>query len=150
MAMGDNLSSNFEALFNKLENFVSTKTVVGEAISMGDVILLPLVDVSFGVGAAAVEVSTDKDKKGDTGGGGAGAKITPSAVIVINNGNVQLVNIKNQDTVGKLIDMAPGLLAKLNIPGFFSKAPESTEEPEHTSSEPVKAEPEKITPEVSE
>lgn len=33
-----------------MENFVSTKTVVGEAIHIGDTIILPLVDVSFGVG----------------------------------------------------------------------------------------------------
>ena len=37
-------------------------------------------------------------------------KMSPSAVLVIKNGQVRLVNIKNQDTVNKIIDMVPDLI----------------------------------------
>lgn len=37
-------------------------------------------------------------------------KMSPSAVLVIKNGQVRLVNIKNQDTVNKIVDMVPDLL----------------------------------------
>ena len=45
-------------------------------------------------------------------GGGLGGKITPSAVLVLQNGTARLVNIKNQDTVTKLLDMVPDLVNK--------------------------------------
>ncbi|MCL2698691.1 MAG: sporulation protein [Defluviitaleaceae bacterium] len=109
-----NLSQSFDSLFGKLENFVTTKTVVGEAIVMGDVIILPMVDVSFGVGAGAGE-GKDKDGQGaGLGGGFSGAKLTPSAVLVINGGNVQLVSVKDQDSLSKIIDLAPGVINKIS------------------------------------
>ena len=36
-----------------------------------------------------------------------GGKISPSAVLVISKNGTRLVNIKNQDAVTKIIDMAP-------------------------------------------
>ena len=38
------------------------------------------------------------------------AKMSPSAVLVIQNGVTKLVNVKNQDAVTKVIDMAPDLI----------------------------------------
>lgn len=111
--MANNTGNNLEILMNKIEDFVSSKTVVGEAVKVGEVTLIPLVDVSVGVGAGGAE--------NGNGGGALGAKITPSAVIAIVNGSVQMVNIKNQDAVSKLIDMAPGIAAKLNFGSAFGK-----------------------------
>ena len=125
--MSSNLSTNLDVLFGKMESFVSTKTVVGDAITIGDVVLLPLIEVSVGVGAGASE-SVDKNGK-DNGAGGLGAKIVPSAVLAIQNGNVQLINIKNQDAVNKLIDMAPGIAAKLNFGSMFGKKEQTEEKP---------------------
>ena len=102
-----------------MDNFVSSKTVVGEPVVVGGVTLIPLVDVSVGVGAGGAN--------NGAGGGGLGAKIMPSAVIAISNGTVQLVNIKNQDAVSKLIDMAPGIAAKLNFGSAFGKKEEKEE-----------------------
>lgn len=117
--MSEGLNSSLETLFSKMENFVSTKTVVGEAIHFNDVTILPLVDVVVGVGAGAG--SDKKESTSGGGGGGLGAKITPSAVLVIQNGSVQLVNVKNQDSVNKLIDMVPSIVSKLNIFGKGKK-----------------------------
>ena len=38
------------------------------------------------------------------------AKMSPSAVLIIQNGVTKLINIKNQDAVTKVIDMAPDLI----------------------------------------
>ena len=123
--MANNTGNNLEILMNKIEDFVSSKTVVGEAVKVGEVTLVPLVDVSVGVGAGGAE--------NGAGGGALGAKITPSAVLAISNGSVQLVNIKNQDAVSKLIDMAPGIAAKLNFgSGFGKKDSKDTEEVKET------------------
>ena len=98
-------NSTVEALFQCMDSVVSSKTVVGEAIHIGDTIILPLVDVSFAVGAGALK---------DKGAGGLGGKITPSAVLVIQNGRTKLVNIKNQDTITKLLDMIPDVMDRIS------------------------------------
>ena len=36
--------------------------------------------------------------------------MTPSAVIVIQDGKTRLVNIKNQDTITKILDMVPDVI----------------------------------------
>lgn len=103
----NNFNSTVESLFKGMDSFITTKTVVGDAIHIGDTIILPLVDVSFGVGAGAFL----QDKKNNAGGG-MGGKITPSAVLVIQNGTTKLVNIKNQDGVTKILDMVPDFVNK--------------------------------------
>ena len=125
--MANEVGNNLEILMDKMENFVSSKTVVGEPVKVGDVTLIPLVDVSVGIGAGGAN--------NGGGGGGLGAKITPSAVIAIANGNVQLVNIKNQDAVSKLIDMAPGIASKLNFAAFGKKEDKAAEESKVTFEE---------------
>ena len=57
---------------------------------------------SFGVGAGAFS-----GEKKDNGGGGMAGKMTPCAVLVIQNGTTKLVNVKNQDGLTKILDMVP-------------------------------------------
>ena len=107
--MANDFSSTVGALFHGMDSFITSKTVVGEPTKVGDTIILPLVDVSFGVAAGAF--SENGDKK-NSGGGGMGGKITPSAVLVIQNGQTKLVNIKNQETLTKLLDMVPDVIER--------------------------------------
>ena len=97
--MNNNFDTTVESLFKGMDSFISTKTVGGDAITVGDTIILPLVDVSFGVGAGAFA-----GEKKQNAGGGMGAKISPSAILVISGGVTKLVNVKNQDTVTKILD----------------------------------------------
>ena len=107
----NNFTGVIESLMKGMNTVLSTKTVVGEATKIGDTIILPLVDVTFGVGAGA----TVGDKK-NGGAGGFSGKLTPSAVLVIKNGSTKLVNIKNQDTVTKVLDMIPDIVDKFTAP----------------------------------
>lgn len=102
MAENNTFNQTVESLFKGMDSFITTKTVVGDAIHIGDTIILPLVDVSFGVAAGAL-----MQEKKNNGAGGMGGKITPSAVLVIQNGTTKLVNIKNQDGITKVLDMVP-------------------------------------------
>ena len=52
--------------------------------------------------------------------------MTPSAILVISNGHSKLVNIKNQDSVTKILDMIPDLVDRFQERG--SKAAEIKEE----------------------
>ena len=103
MSANSNFNSVMDSLLKGVDSVISTKTVVGEAKQVGDTIILPLVDVSFGLG-------------GGTNGGGVGGKITPSAVLVIKDGHTKLVNVKNQDTITKILDMVPDLVDKFTSP----------------------------------
>lgn len=107
----NNFTGVIESLMKGMNAVLSTKTVVGEATQIGDTIILPLVDVTFGVGAGA----SAADKK-NGGAGGFSAKMSPSAVLVIKNGSTKLVNIKNQDTITKVIDMIPDIVDKFTAP----------------------------------
>ena len=102
MEKENNFKETVASLFQGMDSFVSAKTVVGDAIHVGDTIILPLVDVSFGVGAGAFE-----GQGKNNGGGGLGGKMTPCAVLVIQNGTTKLVNVKNQDGLTKILDMVP-------------------------------------------
>ena len=77
----ENLKDTMGSLFDGMEGFLTSKTVVGEPIQ-------------------------------DKSGGGIGGKMTPSAVLVIKDGQTKLVNIKNQETIVKLLDMVPDVIDK--------------------------------------
>ena len=107
--MGDhNFSGVIDSLMGGMNTILGTKTVVGEATKIGDTIVLPIVDVYFGVGAGA----SDADKK-NSGVGGFAAKMSPSAVLVIKDGQTKLVNIKNQDAVTKILDLVPDIADRI-------------------------------------
>ncbi|MCI9546032.1 MAG: sporulation protein [Lachnospiraceae bacterium] len=108
----NDFQSTVSALFKGMEGYVDARTVVGDAIHIGDTIILPLVDVAFGIGAGAFA----GDKK-NNGGGGMGGKVTPCAVLVIQNGTTKLVNVKNQDGLTKVLDMVPDFVNKFTSGG---------------------------------
>ena len=108
--------NNVEALFGGMDGFLSTKSVVGEAMQVGDQLLIPLADVSFGLGAGALAASSR-----DNGGGAMGAKVSPSAVLMIaKDGTTKLLSLKNQDALTKIIDMAPDIVSRFTDRGGSS------------------------------
>ena len=98
-------SAAVEALFQGMDHLVATKTVVGDAVRVDDAIILPLMDVTCGM--AAGTFAENARRKGT---GGMSAKLSPSAILVIQNGSTRLVKIKNQNTVNKMLDMVPDLV----------------------------------------
>lgn len=117
--MAENKDNNFgsvmESLMKGAESVFTSKTVVGEATKIDDTIIIPLVDISFGIGAGA-SCGAGKDSKKNGGMGGMSGKMSPSAVLLIKGGQTKLVNIKNQDGVTKILDMIPDLVDKFTAP----------------------------------
>ena len=109
----NNFNATVESLFKGMDSFLSTKTVVGDAVKIDDgTIILPLVEVSFGVGAGAFA-----GEKKNNAGGGLGGKISPSSVLVLQNGSSKVVNVREQDSVSKILDMVPDLINKFTKGG---------------------------------
>lgn len=124
MEKDNNFKETVGSLFDGMDGFISAKTVIGDAIHVGDTIILPLMDVAFGAGAGAFS----GDKK-NNGVGGLTGKMSPCAVLVIQNGTTKLVNVKNQDGLTKVLDMVPDFVNRF-MPGAGKKeaAPEDITE----------------------
>ena len=117
----NNFKGTIEAIFEGMDSVITSKTVVGDPIYAGDTTILPLMDVSFGIGAGAF----NNDRKKDRGVGGLGGKMTPCAVLILQNGTTKLVHVKNQDTITKVLDMVPELMDR-----FKNKGKEDLNTPE--------------------
>lgn len=113
--MSTSFTENANVLFEKLEKFFTSKTVVGEAISIGQITLIPMLNISFGLGTGLGDGIDEKGNKGLGAGGGIGAKATPTAVIVINDGKVEILPINQKAGLEKLIDMVPDIVSKVNL-----------------------------------
>ena len=124
-------TSTIDTLFRGMDQFVNTKTVVGEPVQVGDTIIVPLVDVTCGMAAGSFAEGV---KQKHRGGGGMSAKMSPSAVLVIQGGVTKLVNVKNQDAITKVIDMAPDFINK-----FLGGKPAVSEETVQTAKDTAAA-----------
>lgn len=105
---------NVEVIFDKLENFLKTKTVVGEPIKIGETTLVPFINICFGMGIGGGNGTDEKGNGGVGSGGGSGARIAPTAVLVIKGDKVELLPIKKSGGLDKLVDMVPGIVDKIN------------------------------------
>ena len=105
---GNGFNSTINSLFKGMDGVIDSKTVVGDPITFGDTILLPLVDISFGMAAGAFS-----KEKGKNAGGGIGGRINPSCVLVIQGEKIRLVNIRNQDSVTKIIELVPEIADRI-------------------------------------
>ncbi|MGN0436777.1 MAG: GerW family sporulation protein [Wujia sp.] len=106
--MANDFNETVSSLFKGMNTMMTTKTVVGEPTKIGDTIILPLVDVNFGVCAGAFAKNSS-----NSAGGGMGGKMSPSAVLVIQDGRAKMINVKSGSTVDKVIDMVPEVVDKI-------------------------------------
>lgn len=107
--MANDFNQTVGSLFKGMDALLTTKTVVGEPTKIGDTIILPLVDVNFGVAAGAFA----KNGNSNSAGGGMGGKMSPSAVLVIQNGHARMVSVKSEDTISRILDMVPEIVDKV-------------------------------------
>lgn len=100
-----------------LEKHLSTKTVVGEPVTVGAVTLIPVIDITFGFGAGSGEGRDDKQGGGSGVGGGGGARLAAKAVIVIKDGEVSVLPLGKGTAIDKIVEAIPAILEKapLNV-----------------------------------
>ncbi len=127
------IAESMDALFRGIDKLVTTKTVVGDAVKVDGAIILPLMDVTCGMAAGAFD-----DNAKSRGAGGMNAKMSPSAILIIQNGSTRLINVKDQNTINKMLDMVPDLVNR------FTSGKVSIGEP--ISQEAVKAAEEMANP----
>lgn len=108
MGESNNIQNVIDSLMKGANGVLTSKTVVGQAVRVGETIIIPLSDVTIGCGAGA-----NNAEHKNAGAGGFSAKMSPTAVLVIRGGNTKVVNIKDQNNITKLIDMVPEVVDKI-------------------------------------
>ena len=105
---------------DKLRAMVDANTIIGDPIVVGDITLIPVSKVSFGVATGGSDFPSKTQSGLFGGGGGAGVTLSPVAFIAINGQNVKMMPVYNEMTsVDKAISMAPEVLEKAKE--LFSK-----------------------------
>ena len=115
-----NIKGIMEVTMDKLRAMVDSDTIIGSPVTMGDITLIPVSKVSFGVAAGGSDFPSKSGAGLFGGGGGAGVTVSPVAFICINGGNVKMLPVYNElSTAEKAINMAPELFEK--VKELFSK-----------------------------
>ena len=79
----------------QVERMLTTKTVVGEPMTVEGNTLIPLVSIGFGFGGGGGKGKSPKETGEGTGGGtGGGGGIKPVGVIVVNKEGVRIEPVK--------------------------------------------------------
>lgn len=93
-------------IFEDFKNMITTESVVGKPIYLGDATIVPFVDVSFGFGTGT---------HGSAAAGGAGGgKMTPTAVLIMKGERVELFSIKNaasNTAMDRIINLVPEVIS---------------------------------------
>ena len=109
------IKNNLEQIFESFKEIIKVETVVGQAVHIGDAILIPFVDVTFGFGSGGVNGKTENGRS--SAGSGGGAKMEPAAILVIKGDRVEMFSIKKDgyqaSAFEKLIAMAPEIIDKM-------------------------------------
>jgi uncharacterized spore protein YtfJ len=100
----------------EIEKVLSTKTVVGEPVTIEGITLVPLIKAGFGFGAGAGSGKGESSQKGEgTGGGtGGGAYVRPIAVVIITKEGVKMEPVMGRVTgaLEKLGETIPQTIEK--------------------------------------
>lgn len=122
----DILSTSME----KLRELVDVNTIVGTPITVSEnTTIIPISKVSFGFGSGGSDFPANSQKEAFGGGSGGGVSIQPLAFIVVNNGDVKLLQMTSaNNTADKVVNLVPELIDKVSA--LFPKKKEDKNDAE--------------------
>lgn len=102
----------------EIEKILTTRTVVGDPMTVEGITIIPLISIGFGFGAGGGSGKGESKQKGEgmMGGTGGGAWVRPVALVVIDKeGNVRIEPVKRglSTFVEKVTDKVPDLVEKI-------------------------------------
>ena len=116
--MSNNVVEVLKGVVGELKEIANSETIIGDAITIGDKTVIPVIKISVGFGAGGGQGETDKVGSGFGGGGGGGARIEPAAFIIMDDKGIKLLSA----TKGKwdtIIDAIPAFASKV---GKYARA----------------------------
>jgi len=100
----------------EIEKVLSTKTVVGEPITVEGGTIIPLISIGFAFGAAGGSGKGEAKQRGEGAGGGTagGAWVRPKAVVIVDKEGVRIEPIRGgmSTTMEKIAVTIPEMIEK--------------------------------------
>ncbi|MGN1224262.1 MAG: GerW family sporulation protein [Ruminococcus sp.] len=100
---------------DKIREMVDVQTIVGDPILVGtEITIIPISKVSYGFASGGSDLPAKVPKDLFGGGTGAGVSIQPVAFLVVQNGDVRLLQMtEGGDTANNLIRTLPEVVNKV-------------------------------------
>lgn len=109
----NNIKGIMDTTMDKLKGMVSADIITGTPIVVGDITLIPVSKVSYGLATGGSDFPNKSGSQIFGGGGGAGVTIAPIAFIAVNGDSVKMLPVYNElSSAEKAIAMAPELIEK--------------------------------------
>lgn len=112
----EEVDSLVKTTLGEIEKVLSTKTVVGEPITIQGATLVPLISVGFGFGAGGGSGKAEAKQKGEGSGGGTGggAWVKPIAVVIVDKQGIRIEPIRGGLTtaIEKIGETIPQMIEK--------------------------------------
>lgn len=116
--MTQSLSDIVETLLSRLKSIATTETVIGNAVKVDNLTVIPVVKISMGFGVGVGENLPREGEKGKGtgygGGTGGGLSISPVAFITYDGKDVKLLTITKSHWES-VVESIPEALHKLGI-----------------------------------
>lgn len=106
-----------DVTMEKIRDMVDVETIIGDPITVGtDVTIIPISKVSYGFASGGSDLPAKVPKDLFGGGTGAGISIQPVGFLVVQNGDVRLLQMTegNGDTANSLIRTLPEVISKVS------------------------------------
>ena len=111
--MANNVVDILKGVVGELKEIAKSETVIGDAVTVGEMTVIPVVKISVGFGAGGGQGEHEKTGAGFGGGGGGGARIEPVAFIILDKTGASLLPVSKGKWEG-IIDAIPGLAKKIS------------------------------------
>lgn len=116
MASNNNLNNMMNTTMENIRQMVDVNTIIGEPVICPDsTVIIPVSKVSYGFasGGSDLPSKANPQKEYFGGGSGAGVSIQPVAFLVVNNGQVKMLNMEFDGAVDRVISMVPDIADKV-------------------------------------
>ena len=125
--MSNNINNIMSDTVDKIKSMASVDTIIGDPVDLGDGIrVIPVSKVSYGFASGGSDFPTSKTQKEIFGGGGgAGMTVTPVAFLVLQNGNVKMLNVDmTPSSLDKAVELIPDMFDR--VVGMINNAKSKT------------------------
>lgn len=123
------MNINIESVIQRVTDTLKTETVIGERIAIGEITLIPVMNVMFGFGVGGGEGKQGVGDQGAGTGGGGGGRMTVVGMMVVKGDEVSFISTTKgagkSGSIDKILDALPDLIDKVS-----SKTSKSKDEPD--------------------
>ena len=122
--MADNSFENImKSLLEGTDGALTSRTVMGTPVQVGETTIIPLSDVTIGYGGGS---NNGADR--NSGTGGFAARMSPAAVLIISEGTARIVHVKDQSAVSRIAEAIPEVVDRISAARARSKSGLTDEE----------------------